>query len=50
MNKKNINFPWKADLNKKSGKVQIKKIIETFNFMVVMKLKNTNFTNIKALF
>ena len=33
MNKKNINFPWKADLNKKSGKVQIKKIIETFKTM-----------------
>ena len=30
MNKKNINSLWKADLNKKSGKVQIKKIIETF--------------------
>ena len=30
MNKKNINSLWKADLDKKSGKVQIKKIIETF--------------------
>ena len=30
MNKKNINFPWKADLNKKSGKVQIKKDYRNF--------------------